>query len=198
MTHRTKPARPRVRGAQPEVAYQLKVTLLDVKPPVWRRLLVPGTISLDRLHTVIQKAMEWTDAHLHEFVIQGRRYGPPDPEEPDARIRPESLMSLRQATPVQGLRFEYLYDFGDNWTHEVQVESIQVPEKELRHAVCLAGERRCPPEDCGGPAGCAEFLEAIRDPGHPQHREMLDWIGGAFDPDAFDLNAINRKLRLLK
>ena len=198
MTQQTKPARPRVRRGQPEVAYQLKVTLLDVKPPIWRRLLVPGTISLDRLHTVIQKAMGWTDAHLHEFVVAETRYGPPDPEEPDPDVEREWLATLRQVAPVQSLRFEYLYDFGDNWTHEVQVESIQVPENELRHAVCLAGERRCPPEDCGGPGGYAEFLEAIRDPDHPDHHEMLQWIGGPFHPDAFDLIAVNRKLRLLK
>lgn len=179
-------------------AYQLKVSLLEVEPPVWRRLLVPGTMSLDRLHTVIQKAMGWTDSHLHEFVIRGRRYGEPDPEEPDADLEHEWKATLRQVAPAEGLQFEYLYDFGDGWTHEVLVESITAQEKGSRYPVCLAGERRCPPEDCGGPYGYADFLKAIRDPNHPEHDEMLAWAGGAFDPEVLDLNAVNRKLRLLK
>lgn len=198
MTGRSRTSRRRAREQQSPVAYQLKVTLVRVKPPVWRRLLVPGNFSLDRLHTVIQEAMGWTDSHLHEFVVQGQRYGEPNPEEPEPDLEREWLATLRQIAPVQGRRFEYLYDFGDGWRHDVLVESIQLPEKELRYPVCLAGARRCPPEDCGGPYGYAGVLEAIRDSNHAEHEEMLDWIGGEFDPEAFDLAAVNRKLRLLK
>lgn len=191
---------PKLRRVPEQVkqTYQLKITLQEVEPPVWRRLLVPAHFTLERLHTVIQKAMGWTDSHLHEFTVRGQRYGEPDPEEPDASLRPEWMVTLLKALPAEGLRFEYLYDFGDGWTHEVLVETIEVPQKELRYPVCLAGERRCPPEDCGGPGGYAELLEAMRDPNHPQHDDMLEWIGGAFDPEAFDLAAVNRKLKLLK
>jgi len=178
--------------------YQLKVTLLEVEPPVWRRILVPGNMTFDRLHIAIQKAMGWTDSHLHEFEVGGQRYGEPDPEEPDPGLKPEWMVTLQKAVATEGARFEYLYDFGDTWKHEILVESIEVPEKELRYPACLAGERSCPPEDCGGPYGYADFLEAIRDPSHPEHNEMLAWAGGAFDTEAFNLKAVNRKLRLLK
>lgn len=178
--------------------YHLKVTLLEIEPPIWRRILVPGTITLDRLHTVIQKTMGWTDAHLHEFIVGGQRYGEPDPEEPDPGLRPDWKATLREVAAAQGVHFEYVYDFGDGWMHDVLVESIAVQQKGLRYPVCLAGERRCPPEDCGGPYGYADFLKAIRDPNHPEHDEMLAWAGGALDPEAFDLAAVNRKLRLLK
>jgi len=126
------------------------------------------------------------------------RYGDPDPEEPDPGIKPEWMVTLRKTVAAEGVRFEYLYDFGDSWKHEILVESIEVPQTQLRYPVCLAGERSCPPEDCGGPYGYADFLEAIREPDHREHDEMLAWVGGAFDPEAFDLAAVNRKLRLLK
>lgn len=198
MTPRSR--RPKRRAAErpSQQAYQLNVTLLGAEPPVWRRVLVPGDISLGQLHTVIQKAMGWTDAHLHEFIVGGQRYGEPDPDELDAGLESEWKVTLHKAVPAQGLRFQYVYDFGDGWMHEVLVESIQAQKEKLRHPMCLAGERRCPPEDCGGPPGYTEFLEAIRDPNHPQHEEMLEWIGKPFDPEAFDLAAFNRKLRLLK
>ncbi|MCI0370568.1 MAG: plasmid pRiA4b ORF-3 family protein [candidate division NC10 bacterium] len=182
----------------PGPAYQLKVTLLEVEPPVWRQILVPGNVTLDRLHIAIQKAMGWTDSHLHEFEVGDQRYGDPDPEDPDRGLKPEWLVTLQKAVAAEGARFEYLYDFGDTWKHEIQVESIEVPRKPLHYPVCLAGERSCPPEDCGGPYGYADFLEAIRNPRHREHKQMLAWVGGAFDPEAFDLTAVNRKLRLLK
>ncbi len=198
MTPRPRTASRRAAEEPSPPAYQLKVTLLDVQPPVWRRILVPGNISLDRLHSAVQEAMGWTNSHLHEFSVRGRRYGQPDPEEPDAALEHEWKVTLREVAPTEGLSFEYLYDFGDGWTHEILVESIAAQEKGLRYPVCLAGERHCPPEDCGGPPGYAEFVEAIRDPDHPQHDEMLEWTGKAFDPEAFDLAAVNRKLRLVK
>lgn len=198
MTGRSRPSRRHAEKHAPGPVYQLKVTLLEIEPSVWRRVLVPGTITLDRLNTVIQKAMGWTDSHLHEFEVADQRYGEPDPEEPDPGLKPEWMVTVQNAVAAQGLRFEYLYDFGDNWTHEILIEGIEAPEKELRYPVCLAGERSCPPEDCGGPGGYADFLEAIRDPSHPEHDEMLTWAGGAFDPDAFNIAAVNRKLRLLK
>ena len=178
--------------------YQLKIALLEVDPAVWRRLQVDGSLTLERLHTVIQKAMGWQNAHLYEFKVRGRRYGVPEPDEPEYEVEPVWKITLREAAPAEGASFLYLYDLGDNWTHEVLVEQIETPDKPLRYPVCLAGERRCPPEDCGGFTGYANFLEAIRDPDHPEHENLLNWIGGPFDPEAFDLAAMNRKLRLLK
>jgi hypothetical protein len=159
---------------------------------------VRGDLSLERLHTVFQEAMGWQDAHLHEWTVSGRRYGQPEPDEPHYDVEKGWLLTLREAAPAAGARFEYLYDFGDSWAHEVLVERIDPPDPELRVAECLAGKRACPPEDCGGPSGYARFLKAIRDPRHPEHEGVLDWVGGRFDPEAFDLAAVNRGLRLLK
>lgn len=108
-------------------------------------------------------------------------------------------MILSDAARSENTRFVCLYDFGDNWRHEVLIEAILAPAERLRHPVCVAGERHCPPEDCGGVPGYEEFLEAIRDPSHPQHNEMLAWIGGGrFDPEGFNLDAVNRVLRRIR
>lgn len=165
---------------------------------MWRRVQVPGSITLERLDLVIQKAMGWRDAHLHEFEVGGRRYGQPVGDEPHYKIEPEGKLTLRAAAPREGARFRYVYDLGDGWSHEVQVESIQTPAGPLKHPVCLAGERPCPHEDSGGAPGYANLLDVLRDRTHPEHRDMLAWAGRGFDPERFDLPAVNRKLRLLK
>jgi hypothetical protein len=172
--------------------------LAEVAPPVWRRVRVSGDLSLERLHDVMQGAMGWDDAHLHEWIVDGQRYGEPEPDEPGYEVEDERKLTLREAAPVEGARLEYVYDVGDGWTREVVVEQIEPPDPEFRSPECLAGERACPPEDCGGPPGYEEFLEAIRDPRHPEHEDQLEWIGGRFDPEALDLAAVNRKLRRLK
>jgi hypothetical protein len=178
--------------------YQLKVTLADVKPPVWRRIRVRGDLSLERLHVVLQRTLGWRDEHLHEWIVGGRRYGIPEPDEPEYEVEDERRLTLREAGPIPGARFEYVYDLGDGWRHHVMVENMDLPDPALRHPECLAGQRACPPENCGGPPGYTEFLEAINDPGHPEHEQRLTWVGGRFDPEAFDLAAVNRKLRRLK
>jgi hypothetical protein len=178
--------------------HQLKISLLEVEPSIWRRLQVDGSLTLERLHTVIQKAMGWQNAHLYEFEVRGRRYGVPEPDEPEYDVEPVWKITLREAAPVQGTSFRYVYDLGDGWTHEILAERIETPDEQLRHPVCVAGERRCPPEDCGGPGGYEELLTAIRDPDHPAHDDMVRWVGRGFDPEPFDLAGVNRKLRLLR
>lgn len=150
------------KGTATSPIYQLKITLADVAPPVWRGIRVGGNLSLERLHDVFQCVVGWQGAHLHEWVVGGRRYGQPEPGEPEYEVDDEAKLTLREAAPVEGARFEYVYDLGDSWTHEVTVEKIESPDPELRAAECLAGERACPPEDCGGPPGYEEFLKAIR------------------------------------
>lgn len=193
-----KPRRSPPRAASAAPVYLLKVTLAYAEPTVWRRIKVRGDLSLARRHRVLQAAMGWQDAHLHEWTVAGRRYGELDPEEPGYEVEPERRLTLREAAPVEGARFEYLYDFGDGWTHEGLVEAIDPSDPGLRAAQCLAGERACPPEDCGGPPGYEEFLEAIRDPDHPEHENLLARAGGPFDPEAFDLVTVNRRLRALR
>jgi hypothetical protein len=181
-----------------DAVYILRITLEAVEPPVWRRVQVPGSITLERLHTVIQKTMGWRDAHLHEFEVGGRRYGQPAPDEPHYKVEPEWKLTLRGAAPTEGARFRYVYDLGDGWGHALLVEAIQTPAAPFKHPACLAGERACPPEDCGGAPGYANLLDVLRDRTHPEHRDMLAWAGRGFNPERFDLAAVNRKLKLLK
>ncbi len=175
--------------------FQLKITLRGIKPPIWRRVQVPGDILLPRLHRVFQVVMGWTDSHLHELRIGGRPYGQPSSDWGGYYAFPERSVRLWQVVMRPNTRFTYLYDFGDSWEHEVRVEKILAPEPGIHYPRCLGGVRSCPPEDCGGLAGYEEFLAAIRDPKHPEHAEMRDWIGGHFDSEAFDLDSVNRRLR---
>lgn len=190
--------RPRLEPASPEPVHQLKVSLKAIEPPIWRRVQVRSWILLPQLHRVIQKAMGWQDAHLHEFVIRDVHYGAPEPDEPEHEVEAERNFSLCEVAPLVGMRFEYVYDLGDGCLHDVLVVRIDMPTGPFRSPVCLGGERACPPEDCGGFSGYVELLEILRDPDHPEHEDRLDWLGGRFDPEAFDLAAVNRKLGRLK
>lgn len=178
-------------GKRPAAAtiFQLKIELRAMRPPVWRRVLVPGRISLAVLHEVIQVAMGWTDSHLHDFEVDGVRYGVPDPDW-GIEVLDESRVTLDRVA-AEGRRLHYTYDFGDGWEHVVTVEQVLAAEAGMRYPSCVAGRRACPPEDVGGPWGYEEFLVAIRDPAHAEHAHRLEWIGGSFDPDAFDRAEVN-------
>lgn len=176
-----------------EVVLQLKINLMGAtKPPVWRRLLVPATIRLDRLHTVIQAAMGWEDYHLHAFSAGGVDYGQPDPElgHHDERKTP-----LSHVISQPGERMRYTYDFGDGWEHGIVVEKVLAAEPGARYPICVTGKGGCPPEDCGGVWGYASLRETLADPTHKEHEEMLEWLGletaAEFDPTAFDADEVN-------
>lgn len=175
------------------VVYQLKVTLEGVSPPVWRRLLVPGGYTLDRVHRAIQYGMGWRDCHLHSFEVAGVQYGEPDPDG-ELALADEQDFRL-DAVAAKGDRLRYTYDFGDWWDHEIEVEDVAPADPEQRYPCCVAGERACPPEDVGGAGGYAEFLDALRDTGHPEHAAMREWAGAAFDPEAFDPGRTSTLLR---
>jgi hypothetical protein len=177
----------------PTSVHQLKVALTGIRPPIWRRLQVSSAINLRRLHDVIQAAMGWTQSHLYQFEVGEMEYGEPD-EEFGMPIRSAKATPLRKIAPEPGVVFSYEYDFGDSWQHRIEVEKVLLPEPGVGYPRCLAGKRACPPEDVGGIFGYEEFLQAIRDPKHPEHETMLEWVGGAFDPEAFDLQAVNEEL----
>jgi hypothetical protein len=177
--------------------YQIKVTLCESKPPIWRRILVPSEITLAKLHRILQAVMGWYDAHLHQFIVGGVYYGVPDPDD-FIEIKSERRVRLNQIVAGEIFKFIYEYDFGDSWEHELLVEKIVPPEKGVRYPVCIKGKRACPPEDVGGVWGYAEFLEAIRDPEHAEHEDYVEWINGEFDPEAFDLDEINAALSHLR
>ncbi|OGI49118.1 MAG: hypothetical protein A2151_06795 [Candidatus Muproteobacteria bacterium RBG_16_65_34] len=176
--------------------YQIKVTLRHVHPPAWRRLQIPADIKLGKLHEVLQIAMGWTDSHMHAFRLGMEQYGVPSREFPDM-FKNERTARLDQLIG-KGDKLIYEYDFGDGWEHEMKIEKVLAAEEGKRHPTCLAGKRACPPEDCGGPWGYVRLLAVLRDPKHEEHEEMAEWIGEDFDPEAFDLDAVNRQLKRLK
>jgi hypothetical protein len=182
-------------GAKPRATgvYQFKITLKGIRPPIWRRVQVPGIITLAALHDVLQTVFGWTDTHLHQFEIAVRRFGVPG--DFDEEILDEAQVIVSEAVGPSVKRFLYIYDFGDNWEHEIVVEKIIIGNAGIEQPLCLAGRRQRPPEDCGGPWGYREFLEAIGY--HEEHEAMLERVGGSFDPDAFDPALVNRALAAL-
>ncbi len=177
--------------------YQIKVTLKHSKPPIWRRLLVAEDTRLSDLHSIIQQAMPWWNCHLHQFDVGGVYFSTPHPDD-WAEMVDERKTKLSDVAGFEGAKFTYEYDFGDGWEHIILVEKILPPDPAQTLPVCIKGKRACPPEDVGGIWGYDSFLEAIENPDHPEHEMFVEWIGGEFDPEAFDLDAINQRLRKLK
>ena len=177
----------------------LKITLKGTHPPVWRRVEVPASYDLAKVHGVLNAAMGWLDYHLHEFDIEGRRYGIPDadlsPEE-DFTI-PEERVILGELSRVGVRHFTYVYDFGDGWMHSVTIESMAPAEPGVFYPRCTDGSHAAVPEDCGGVSGFAEFLEAMASTKHPEHAEFKTWYGGDYDPAAFSAEEVSRVVRVV-
>lgn len=181
---------------QPDI-YQVKVTLEGIRPPIWRRILVTSDTTLSKLHRILQVVMGWADYHLHQFIINGTYYGIHDPDLM-FDLKDEEKMKLDMVVLQKQKKFIYEYDFGDSWYHNIMIEKILPPDTKKHYPVCIKGKRACPPEDCGGEGGYYYFLEAIQDPEHPEHEEMLEWEGGSFDPEAFDIDEVNRILKKIR
>lgn len=182
--------------APPATVIRLHVSLEDLAPAIWRRVIVPDSITLPRLHRVLQVAMGWEDYHLHEFDFGGARYGIPDDDHLDAGLRGEKGMVVGDIVRTTGIdRFTYIYDYGDDWRHRVVVEAVEPNSAGFRWPRCTDGANRCPPEDVGGTGGYLEFLQALRDPTHALHRDMAAW-GGPFDPTAFDSSVRDAMLQV--
>lgn len=182
---------------------QLKITLEWSKPPIWRRVLVDKSITFLALHLVIQAAMGWENDHLYEFKVGGQRIGEPDEEDfgssfgnrqPPLNAEETTLESLITAARQ---KFTYEYDFGDGWQHQITAEKFLPGDKHLSYPACTDGALNCPPEDCGGIPGYYHLLEVITNKRHPGRKDMLEWLGGSFDPDYFDMDETNKKLRRL-
>jgi len=178
------------------VIYQFKIKLKHIKPPIWRGFKVKSDITLYKLYIILLKVMGWTGGHLHQFVINNRYYGTPDPEyDTFHKTIDEKKVKLKDIIQHEKQKFIFEYDFGDGWEHEVVVKKILPYEKDVQYPVCLKGKRACPPEDCGGPWGYMEFLEAIQTPKHPEHKSWLEWVGGSFDSEEFNLEETNELLK---
>lgn len=180
-------------SAAPTTVHQLRITIEGIDPPVWRRVLVPSSMTLARLHKVIQELFDWWDYHLHEFEIDGRRYGIDDGEDWDEPPLDERKAKLDKLAPA-GTSFVYLYDFGDNWQHRIDVEDVAPLDTAASYPRCTDGARARPPEDVGGVGGYEELLEVLADPRHDDHDHFSSWAGAGFDPEACDLLDINARL----
>jgi hypothetical protein len=181
-----------------ERIYQFKILLRDIKPPIWRRIQMRDC-TLDKLHERIQTAMGWTNSHLHHFKIIGSRYGDPwllDENFVEMNYKNSRDTMLSKILPKSGKRFsfEYEYDFGDSWWHEVLFEGCLRVEPGQRYPLCVEGERACPPEDVGGTSGYEEFLIVLSDPSDEQHEQFLRWIGGSFDPENFNSEKATKRM----
>jgi len=181
--------------------YQLKVTLQSIRPAIWRRIQVPASITLNQLHEIIQEAMGWSNYHLHLFEIGAMTYTAPGMDETwedmESRDEDDTQFHLQDVLTRSGQKLRYTYDFGDGWDHAIVVEKILPADSGARYPLCVAGKRACPPEDCGGPYAYEELLEALGDPRHERHEELTEWVGGEFDPEAFDLNDVNNRLKTI-
>jgi hypothetical protein len=189
-------------GAIPasERVYQFRVSLLEIKPPIWRRIQVKDC-TLDKLHEHIQTAMGWTNSHLHHFEMADRKlYGDPllmHENFVEMGYADSTVTKISQILPRDGKRFRfgYEYDFGDSWGHEVLFEGCLRAEPGQKYPLCVEGARACPPEDVGGPWSYPEFLEALADPEHEEHEQYREWIGGRFDSESFDPATATRRMR---
>jgi hypothetical protein len=175
------------------VALVLRIELCRIQPVIYRSIVVPGRITLPKLHVTILRVMGWQGGHLHEFIINGVRYGEPDPDLPEPDLKNEKRVRLDKALGVSK-ECEYVYDFGDNWEHRISLIEVATFKGPLDSPWCLDGANACPPEDVGGEPGYMHFLHAVSDPTHPEHHDLLRWHGAAFDPTAFDLQEVNQRL----
>ena len=179
---------------EPSGIIQIKISLLDTDPKIYRRILVDENTYLNILHEIIQDAMGWENYHLHQFVKDKIIYGEPDPE---GWIVCEDEMNytIGDLAPKTGAKFLYEYDFGDGWRHEIRREKLSKKITTLSHPICIEGQYACPPEDCGGVYGYYDLLEVISDPKNPRHEETMEWVGEEFDPNFFDLDVVNTRLQ---
>ena len=188
----------KLRGmAQPgDALLQVRITLADVTDPsVWRRVLVPSAYPLDRVHLVIQAAMGWENYHLHAFRLGDESYAAADPDD-ELGHRDESKFRLGDLAAGAD-RIDYEYDFGDGWDHALDIEARTVAAEGNEYPACVAGEGACPPEDCGGSYGFAEFKAVLAGPPSAERAELLQWAGGDYDPDRFDLSVANSAVKVI-
>jgi hypothetical protein len=178
----------------PPPIYQLKITLIDIEPPIWRRIQVPATILICCLHDALQAVFGWTESHLHSFEKDGKYWGVPEYDD----LIDESKVQLAKLLKTEGESMIYVYDFGDDWRHEVVLEKVIPVNEVVRTPICLGGERRCPPEDVGGVSGYERFLKVIFDPKHEEYEHFVGWAGGHFQAESFDAKAVNEILSRMR
>ena len=183
-----------VKKLKSDTVFQLKITLKNIKPSVWRRVLVQSDTRLPDLHKIIQTVTGWTNSHLHQFVFNKCLYALPDDESfldivDYRKIKLDSLITAPKS------KIMYEYDFGDGWEHDIVIEKVLERDNNIFYPVCTGGKRNCPPEDCGGPYGYENLIDIISDPGHGEYHDMIEWLGDDFDPEEFDIDLVNELLK---
>jgi hypothetical protein len=188
-----------MRADQDPLVLQAKITIADIKPSIWRRLLLPRDLNFAQLHEVIQAAFGWTDSHLHQFIVGGLVIGAPEFDE-DRLSNHQTFEATKvflhdlDLYHMPNPRILYEYDFGDSWEHWIEIEN-QVPRQDgVTYPLCTDGARHRPPEDVGGAGGYANFLEAWHDPDHDDHLAMRQWAGRSFEPETFDIIKVNKAI----
>jgi len=171
---------------------RLRIKLDDVEPAVVRRVEVPLTIRLDRLHLVLQAAMGWTNSHLYEIRARDVGWGRPDPHFGDGPLDASKARLIDVLEDVGTRSLKYLYDFGDGWEHSIRIERITDAVPGMAYLCLIDAAERCPPEDVSGPWGYRDFLDAIADPNLQEHAERIEWIGSNFDPNSTDVEALTQ------
>lgn len=176
--------------------YRVHVSLQRIEPSIWRRIELSSQTTLKQLHRILQITMGWENYHLHEYIVDGRRYGTPDPAyDGTGEIIRETGVSLATVLPQPGAEILYVYDFGDYWQHDLQLEAVFLAESGIKYPRVLDGARSCPPEDCGGARGYADLLEILLDPTHEEFEHMREWAGPRFNAEGFSVNASNERLQ---
>ena len=184
-----------------QMIFQIKITLKGTKPPIWRRLQVKSNTRMADLHLILQRVMGWYGGHLHQYIVGKRPFqqhiGTRDEDAfgETFDVTDETRVKLSDIVTGEKFKFTYEYDFGDGWEHELLVEKILPVDPKARYPLCLAGKLHCPPEDVGGVWGYYDFLNAIKDETHLEHEDQLEWVGGDFDPEHFDVEEVNQMLR---
>jgi hypothetical protein len=183
---------PKKTPAPATAIYTLKITLLDLDPTIWRSVEIRGDTTLAKLHQLLQAAMGWENCHMHLFRVGKTLYGVPSNDDFGLPTEDERKVTVAELLPKKGSKLTYTYDMGDDWHHEIKVEKVSAPVSGTKYPRLTDGARACPPEDVGGVPGFMNLVEALADPSHEQHEELLDWVGEKFDPERFDLKAADR------
>jgi len=176
---------------------QLKISLNEINPKIWRRFLVYDNIRFEELHNIIQEIMGWENYHLYEFSFNSQiRIGPMDEDADDDQLEDSNKTKLKKYIIGEKQKIYYLYDFGDSWEHEIIVEKIFEYDRVQKIPFCLEGERACPPEDCGAVSGYENLTKIKNNKEHPDYNDLIvNWLGEDFDFEEFDLNDINKRLK---
>ncbi|SDP65651.1 plasmid pRiA4b ORF-3 family protein [Desulforhopalus singaporensis] len=195
-TAKDKPAPPK----EPVPSYILHISLMFSDPLIWRKVQVPGDYSLARLHEIIQTAMGWSDSFVHQFMVGKISYEPTIKSSIPRESKRFDEHKYKLHTLEEGMQFmfSYLYDAGEGWEHEITLEEVVPPGKELNHPVLLAGENSCPPEEVGDVHQYNQLVSAFTDPQSKDHMTLLELSGRPdFDPASFNLEAVGKLIRKL-